>query len=214
MKMKKLPHGTVFAVPLPDETYICGRVLLDIYGCLRRRLFPHDSPLPAYGKAYLVEMYSTVLERPEHVPSPVLIEGAFVESKEVGNAWPIVGEEPVDPRKVEFPESLIGFRHELGDVAFDCGEIRIPLPVTREVLARANAEGSRHSSFLWAHTCLQTMGRASEVPSEYKAATLGGTDLRISPHRAEIYKHLPFRMEQSYFEKQAMLGLNFERLYE
>jgi hypothetical protein len=32
-------------------------------------------------------------------------------------------------------------------------------------------------------------------------------------YREQIYQHLPFRMEQTYFEKQAQLGLHFERFY-
>jgi hypothetical protein len=212
--MKKPLHGTVFAVPLPDGTYICGRVMLDIYGTLKRRLFPQDSPLPGLGQAYLIEMYSGIEHTPRYVPSPVLIPGAFVESKEVGKSWPIVGHEPINAKSVEFPESLIGFPHSRGQMAFQCGEIRFPLPIPLTEQQRIDVSGTRHSAFLWPFTCLHVMGRVSDVPAEYKMATLEGSDLRISRHRAEIYRHLPFHMEQSYFEKQAMFGLDFERLYE
>src|SRR5262249_64891 len=121
--MKEMAHGTLFAVPLPDGSFLCGRVMLDIRGCLKRHLFPATSPLPGLGKAHLSEMYAAVTPVPEYVPSPLLVPGAFIESWEVGRSWPIIGHMPVDPKTVEFPESLIGFSHPGGGVAFECGEI-------------------------------------------------------------------------------------------
>lgn len=212
--MKKLPHGQIFAVPLPDGTYVFGRVLLDVHGTLKRRLFPVDSPLPGMGQAYLVEMYSRVQQSPEYVPSTVLIPGAFVESKAVGNMWPIVGSKAVDPCTVEFPESTIGFTHATGQIAFECGEMSIPLPLSRAEQHGINAMSLRHSAYLWPFVCLWEMGRRMEVPDEYKMARLAGTDLRMSPQRPRVYEHLPFPMEMSYFEKQAQMGLHLERLYE
>lgn len=213
--MEKLAHGTLFAVPLPDGTYLSGRVMLDIYGCLKRRLFPEDSPLPGLGLAHLIEMYSAVTPTPEYVSSPQLVPGAFIESWEVGVSWPIIGHKPVDPKTVEFPESLIGYSHPGGDAAFECGEIRIFVPLSYDdVMDRIAVFCGRHSAYLWPYTCLRTMGRVSEVPSEYKTATLVDNDLRLSRHREELYQHLPFAKEESYFQKQAQLGLHLERLYE
>jgi hypothetical protein len=212
--MNKIAHGKIFAVPLPDGTYVCGRVLLDIYGLLKRRLFPVDSPLPGLGQAFLVEMYSGISKIAEFVPSPVFVPGAFIESKEIGKAWPVVGHETVDPRSVEFPESLIGFSHAGGETAFECGEISVALPLSRKELQRIAVLKSAHPAFLWPFTLLRTMGRESEVPVGYKTATLTDADLRFSPRRPRIFEHLPFSMEQTYFERQAQLGLNFERLYE
>jgi hypothetical protein len=204
--MTKLANGTLFCVPLPDGTFLSGRVILDIYGCLKKRLFPADSPLPGLGKAYLVEMYAAVLHKAEHVPSELLIPGAFVESHAVGAGWPIIGNMPVDPQKVSFPESLIGFMHSTGEVAFECGELSVPLPLSHSELDRIGVSRSRHSAFLWPYTCLRVMGREEEVPRDYKMAYLTGSDLRYSFHRKEIYKLLPFSMEQSYFEIQSRLG--------
>lgn len=213
--MTPLAHGALFAVPLPNGTFLCGRVLLDIYGCLQRRLFPAGSPLSGLGKAYLIEMYSAVVSVPEYMPSPILISGAFVESQEVGTTWPIIGLKPVDPKTVEFPEGLLIFMHTHGQVAFQCGEIHLPVPLSDYDLEERIVERTRrHSAFLWPYTCLRTMGRELEVPVDYKMASLSGGDLRLSPFREEVYRYLPFGMKESYFQKQATLGLHFERLYE
>ena len=211
--MKKLANGTLFSVPLPDGTFLCGRVMLDVYGCLKKRLFTHDSPLPGLGKAYLIEMYSAILQKAEYVASEVLIPGAFVESDEVGESWPIIGNRPVDPHEVQFPESILGYMHADGAIAFECGELRIPLPLAYESADKIGEFKRRHSAFLWPYTCLRVLGRESEVPTDYKMASLTGGDFRYSPYREEVYKHLPFAMEQTYFQKQAQLGLHLERLY-
>ena len=234
--MKKLPHGQIFAVPMPDGTYIFGRVMLDIYGVQKRRLLPVDSPLPFFNMGYLIEMYSGIQKKPEYVPSPILIAGAFVESKEVGNAWPVVGHEPVDPKKVEFPEGLIGYDTPQGEVALQCGEMRIPVPMIQRGAERKVGEnvvkdvgyfflsggeviysglGSYPSSH-WSYMCLWALGRVDEIPAEWPGVRVGLArgDLRFSPRRAEVYAHLPFPMELSYYEKQKQMGFNLERLYE
>jgi hypothetical protein len=212
--MNELLHGKIFAVPLPDRTFIFGRVLLDIYGVLKRRLLPADSPLSGLGQAHLVEMYSEIKDSPVYAPSSVLIAGAYVESKEIGSMWPILGERVVDPRGIDFPESVIGFAHSNGQMAFECGEISVPLPYSLAEQQRIGVFKRRHSAFLWPYTCLRVVGRGSEIPVDYKMATLEGGDLRLSPFRMRVYEHLPFQMKMSYFEKQRQLGLNIERLYE
>ena len=215
--MKKLAHGTIFAVPLPDGTYICGRVMLDVLGCIKRRLLPADSPLIGiFAEALLIEMYSAITSNPEYVPSQVLIPGAFVESKEVGKAWPVVGEEPIDPHKVEFPEALVGAVHTNGQAAFHCGEMEVLLPFNRGDLQEISVFHGRHSAFYWPYMCLWALGRKAEIPTDWIGITFERDDLRFcfSPHRARVYEHLPFQMEQSYFEKQAQMGLHLERLYE
>ena len=212
--MRKPTHGDIFAVPLPDGAFICGRVLLDIPGTVKERVLPHDSPLLFVRSCYLIELFSEVQSTPDYVPSPVRVCGVFVQSREVGKSWPLVGNIPVDPKLVEFPETLCGFRHRGGESAFSCGEIWVPLPVPELDIRRMNVYKSSYSVFLWPFTCLRLLGRGAAIPDIAKINSVLSHDLRLSPHRAEIYKHLPFRMEQSYFEKQAQLGLHFERLYE
>jgi len=211
--MKNNTHGTLFAVPLPDGTFVCGRVMLDIHACLKRRLFPADSPLPSLGQSLLVEMYSSISQTPKYSPSPKLISGAYVEPDELGESWHIIGHSPVNPREVEFPETIIGYVHPTGDGEFQCGEIQVSLPLDGDIARRVGQFKTRHSASLWHFTCLRAMGRECEVPKGYEGATMDGTDLRRSPHRAEVYQHLPFPMEMSYYDKQKLMGFDLDRLY-
>jgi hypothetical protein len=187
--------------------------MLDIDACLKRRLLPADSPLPSLGKALLVEMYSSISHTPTYTPSSTLIRGAYVESDELGESWQIIGHLPVNPREVEFPETIIGYMHPQGDGEFQCGEIKIPLPLEGDIARRVGEFKKRHSAFLWHYTCLRAMGRGGEVPKGYEGATLDGSDLRNSPRRASIYQYLPFPMEMSYYEKQKLMGFDLDRLY-
>jgi hypothetical protein len=211
--MKKTAHGILFAVPLPDGTFLFGGVMMDVYACLKRRLLPADSPLSSLGKAILVEMYSSLSPTLTYTPSPILIGGAFVESDELGESWQIIGHSPVNPLDVEFPETIIGYLHPEGDGEFQCGEITLPLPLEGDTARRIGELKARHSGFLWHYTCLRALGRGGEVPKGYEGATLAGSDLRNSPQRAFIYKHLPFPIELSYYEKQKMMGFDLGRLY-
>jgi hypothetical protein len=159
-------------------------------------------------------MYSGVSPTPQHMPSPSLIPGAFLEPLEIGRQWPIIGHSPVDPRTVEFPEALIGFHHADGQAAFQCGEIHYPIVMSHHDFDTISVFTCVHSAFLWPFTCLRTMGRGKDVPAEYKTATLTDNDLRFSSFREEVYEYLPIPMEESYFQKQARMGLHLERLYE
>lgn len=188
--------------------------MLDIYGCMKRRLFTAGTPLPGLGKAVLIEMYSAVSPVPKYAPSPLLIPGAFIERQEIGRLWPVIGHNAVDPSVVEFPEALIGYHHPEGQVAFHCGEIHLPIQMSHYDLDSIAVFTCIHSALLWPYTCLRTMGREKEVPEGYKTATLADNDLRFSPFREAVYQYLPFSMEEPYFQKQSKMGLHLERLYE
>lgn len=215
MSKKQINHGDVFAVPLPDNTYLFGRVMLDIHTITKKKLFPVDSPLPGLGKALLVEMYQRVFTSTDYKSSDILIPGAFVEPDEVGNEWPIITNVPIDYRDVQFPETMIVNMHAAGEVAYMCGEIRLLLPFSSRELDAMNVFSSRHSAFLWPYLCLHELGRVSEIPDEYRPTChLNDSDLRYTKHRTKIYKHLPLSPNDSYYVQQKQMGLNLERLYE
>jgi hypothetical protein len=165
--MTKTLHGNIFAVPLPDGTYICGRVLLDVRAIWKQRLLPHDSPLLYANSKCLVEMYSQVQSTPDYLASPLLVAGIFVDASELGKSWPLIGNEPVYSQKVEFPETLIGFHHPKGESAFECGEISVPLSLTEKEIHRMGLGvfKSSYSAFLWPFACWRLLGHEdSEIP--------------------------------------------------
>lgn len=214
LKKPAFKHGDIFAVPLPDGRFLPGRVMLDIYGCLKKRMLPHDSPLPGLGKAVLAEMYSVTSKHLDFEKSAISIPGAYVDSDEIGVGWPIIGNLPVDPHDISFPETLIGFNHENGEVAFECGELRINVPLHEEDARKINAYKSPHTSFLWPITCAQNINRPDLVPEKYRSYNgLVTSDLRYTLFRDAIFKHLPINPDDSYFTQQCQMGFNIGRLY-
>ncbi|WP_339743927.1 immunity 26/phosphotriesterase HocA family protein [uncultured Rubinisphaera sp.] len=215
MQKTKFRHGDIFAVPLPDGTYLPGRIMLDIYGCLKKRLFPEDSPLPGLGRAVAVEMYSKPITDLEFQKSEILIPGAYVDNDEFGNSWPIIGNNPVDPKSVQFPETLIGYMHTHGEVAFECGEISIPISMDLSKQREIGVYKSPKSTFLWPMMCLTQMDRLDLIPEKYRhCCGLSSSDLRYSKYRDMIYKLLPIKKTDTYYEQQKQLGLDFDRLYD
>lgn len=212
---KRFVQGDIFAVPLPDGTYLFGRVMLDIYAALKKRLFPADSSLAGMGKALLIEMYQEVAKTLDYQPSPLLIPGAILEPDEVGVTWPVVSNVPVDVHDVQFPEAMVGNRHPSGDVPFLCGKIRLPLPFTERDLDSMRVLQTVHSEFLWPYVCLHELGREGEIPDDCRpTSNLFGADLRVTQFRSEVYQHLPIRPSDSYYVPQKQLGLELERFYE
>ncbi len=215
MDNKSIQNGDVFAVPLPDSTFLFGRVMLNIHATTKKRLFPAGSPLPSLGKALLVEMYEQPLPSPNYKPSGILVPGAFVEADEVGGTWPIISNVAIDVHDVRFPETMIGHMHDAGEVDFECGEIDIPIPITLREMESMRVLSTRHSAFLWPYICLNAMGRGMEIPGEYTPSChLRDSDLRFSSHRALIYSYLPLNPNDSYYQQQQQLGLRLERLCE
>ena len=143
------------------ENFCPGESCWKSDGCLKRRYFPDNSPLPGLGKAYLIEMYSAISRKAEIISTDLLIHGAFIESTMIGDSWPIIGQKPVDPSEVEFPESVLVHMHADGAIAFECGELRIPLPLDYDYADKIGESMRRHSAFLWPYTCLRVMGRGN-----------------------------------------------------
>ncbi len=74
-----------------------------------------------------METYKELSITPEFKKSEILIPGIFVETEAIKDGdWTIVGNEPVDSTKIEFPEAIIRSNNV---ICFTKGEIQIELPV-------------------------------------------------------------------------------------
>jgi hypothetical protein len=214
MREDRFNEGDIFAVPLPTGEFIFGKIQLDVARLRRSRKLPPDSNLLALGNPVLVEMYRAVSPSSRYAPSQVLIPGAFLQTNEFGKKWKVVDHIEVDVPNVAFPESLIGHMHDEGSADFICGEIRIPLPISHAAYEDIDVCSTAHSTYYWPAVCMQELGRAEELPEEIRnMEQLSRQDLRFSEHRRYIYKLLPIDTDQSYYEQQAQLGYDIERLY-
>lgn len=147
--MKKISFkvGDLFAIPLLDGNYATGRILLypkkqkfkkiieetkkEIEGGEKDfpEAFMYGTEMPYHGGGILVEVYKEVFNEPTAKQSEVLIKGIEVSSYSIEREeWPIIGNIPVKPTEVEFPEFIVVIPPKR-QWYFCRGEVWIPLPV-------------------------------------------------------------------------------------
>jgi hypothetical protein len=102
--------GDVFQIPLPDGSFGYGRLLLDIRRLARTGLFTPPCALAGIcGSGLLVQLYR--VSYPEPLASVVGLRAIpvflseFVQNGQIYRAeFPIVGNLPVAPEEIDFPE--------------------------------------------------------------------------------------------------------------
>lgn len=209
--------GDLFALPLPTGEFLCGRVVLDVKRqCVRPRRLKAGSMLAFFDGAILVEVYRETTRTPTARRSELLVPGEFIDARSiVSGAWRVVGHEPVDPTRVEFPEGLklIGM-----DPHLVRGEVALRLDMPAEEMQQLDIYPTITGSGLIGDICLYYLGRAQESPNRETRApsdlTLDHSDLRFSEHRERIYRLAGADPRESYFEFSLRHGHDIRRFYE
>ncbi len=213
--MPTLKAGDLFAIPLPDSRYLTGRVILDIGQALKRGLITPGTMLGFQSGSILVETYRQISETPVPSISEVLIPGVFVgktlfSPREKGH-WHVIGHQPIDPTRVEFPEALYGSKRGM---MFTRGEIELPVPLGHEALDRFKARLAVLPAKLLADVCLYCLGLKDLVRSPVAAAgALPEADLRYTDQRDEIYRLIGDDPNQTYHEMSTRHGHDVARLF-
>ncbi len=216
--MTNFKCGDIFSVQLPNQKYISGRVMLDVYKqCYETNIIKELSGLFFYQECILVEVYSELFDEPTPKQSKILISGIFfANDPQRISTWELIGHQPVDPLQVEFPETLpsIGVQ--------DClvrGEITLPLrgrkrqrhfpyglPDILPALTSPKAIVNISLYYLNLKHLITT-----PYPEMHNLAT---SDLRFSEHRSRIYEILGEDENQSYYEMSSKLGFDITKFYE
>jgi hypothetical protein len=183
--------------------------------CIRPKLLKPESPLNFFNGSLLVEIYKSTFSEPTANPSEVLIPGIFIDSSYLeSGGWLIMAHENVDPKEVEFPESLVGRGLR---AQFIRGEIALDIDLQREELQRINVYGTKKPSGILGEICLYYLGRAHEINNprlkDIELRSLKDSDLRFTKHRSEIYHLLGEDENQSYYEMSTRLGYDIQRFY-
>jgi hypothetical protein len=214
--MAKFKAGDIFTFKLPTNEYMCGRIMLDVkQQCIRPKLIKPESPLNFFNGSLLVEIYKSTSSEPTANRSEVLIPGVFIGSNFLESGeWSIMDDENVDPKEVEFPESLVarGLRAQ-----FIRGEIALDIDLKEEELQRLNVYRTKMPSAIIGEICLYYLGRADEINNpqvqDIELLSLKDSDLRFTEHRSEIYHMLREDENQSYYEMSTRLGYDIQRFY-
>jgi hypothetical protein len=106
---KRLREGDIFYVNL-NENYIFGKILVDINNRILKLEPKHKYKF--YSGCYLVEIYKGICNEPKLTTNEIIVPGQFIlraafYSKYVKQSdWNFYKNEPIDYKKLDFPEFL------------------------------------------------------------------------------------------------------------
>ena len=212
--MLKPKIGDIFALPLVNQQYLCGRILLDVeQQCVQSNLMSVNSPLDFYRGLLLVETYSKISKEPIYSgEEKTLIPGFFIDPEPIeSEKWPVIDHHSVNPLKVEFPETIGRFN---GLPHFKRGEICLALPEEVEEMEGLDIYPTITSPYILPDSCLYYLGLTDLLtPVQIITSNLKKMDLRFSEYRSQIYQMLGEDENQSYYEMSSRLGYNISRFY-
>jgi hypothetical protein len=217
-KEQSFKAGDIFSVEIAPNEYAFGRVLLDVYKqCVEKGYIGINHSL-AVGdrKTIFIEFYREVFnEKRFDVENPeVLIPGIFTLNLCLLDfEWEVVGHKPVDPVKVDFPESLTidgAFKGK-----FIKGELDAQVIITAEEIEQIGIYPSLESLMAIPEFILYSLGRQDEIKEERRQLRdLKNIDLRFSDYRDKIYALLPSEFNKPYYELAKEKGFDLARFYE
>ena len=215
---QKFKAGDIFAVEIAPNEYAFGRVLLDVYKqCVKKGHIGINHSL-ALGnrKTIFIEFYREVFnEKRFDVENPeLLIPGIFTLNLCLLDfEWEVVGHKPVDPVKVDFPESLSidgAFKGK-----FIKGELYAEVAITVEEIEQIRIYPSLESLMAIPEYILYSLRRQDEINEERRQfRDLKNIDLRFSEYRDKIYALLPLEFHKPYYELAKERGFDLARFYE
>ena len=224
--MNDYTAGDLFIFPLrPTGEWMGARLMLDVERqCVQPKRIELGSPLYAFPKALLIEVYRPVFATAEAAAAvaaaiagaeaDILIPGIFVSQGcfESGS-WRVIGHRAVDPATVAFPEALI---HKQGRTHLVQGEVSRPLEISFKKVREINAYTTAYPCGILGEIALFQLGRADEIgkpAAALKLRDLARSDLRFSPHHAWIYEQLGEKPDVSYQLLAKRRGHDLRRFY-
>jgi hypothetical protein len=202
--------GDVFSFPLPTGESLCGQVLFDVSEqAIAPKVVGSSSPLMSLPSAMLVRVFR---ERDE---GPPLVDGVFVRRGVLPlGAWRVEGRREFDVHSVAFPQTLIR-----AGVAthFRWGEVSIPLSVDDHFFDRNRVLLGVYPLTLLGDICMIAQGRADELglpPRLIELRSLHRSDLRYSPKRSLVYRHISLSPDDTYYDTALAQGFDLRRFYE
>lgn len=212
--MAKFKHGDIFSIRLSNGKYISGRIMLDVKKqCVLSKKIGSDSPLDFFNGTLLVDLYKNISDEPVFSLTEPLIPGIFIlDTALKSGQWPIISYEGVDPKCVEFPETLANVQ---GRLCFQRGEVVLPFPTNASLHDNLEIYPTIHRPEklpLISNYYLHLEGIIKHMNDE-QMRDLKHCDLRFSNYRAEIYALLGEDEDESYYEISSRLGYDISRFY-
>ena len=215
--MKKGKAGDIFKIPLTEDEYAFGRLMLDVRAqCIETGKIANDNPLMIFPDALLIEIYRNTSAGQLPSNLEVLIPGLFSSNHCLRDgSWEIIDHKDVDPRELEFPESLSA--GETSGAMLVRGETRQPVPMDMNEIMDIGIYPTMHPCRVLQELILFHLGRKDEIenrePDEVEYYELTNYDLRYYPERNRILTSGGIDPDEKYYELATRLGHDPGRFY-
>jgi hypothetical protein len=212
--------GDIFNFEIADNEYGFGRVILDIYPqCLKPGLIDQQSLLlNGNEESIFIELFEKTSTNPELEidTKKVLVPGLFTSNFEIeDNYWKVIGNEPIDPTKIDFPEFLT---HEgASQGKFIKGELSTIIDISYEDVEAIKIYANEFAVFSIPDIVLFALGRKDEMETNSDAhhmVDMSKNDLRFSKHKAKVYDKLPADFKGKYYDVSKALGYDLKRFFQ
>jgi hypothetical protein len=212
-----MKSGDIFRFPLNSREWAFGKIWLDIQKGIDSKKINKESPLFAFPKSILVEIYveTSTGKLPDKRKS--LIPGIFTGSGCLKDeTWEIIGNEKVDAKEIDFPEGLSS--EKTTQAAFIKGEVRKLFDMEFEEIEKIGIVPNIQPCRIFHEFVLFHLGRRNEIDNPYleniELRNLGKYDLRFSSVRKKILDLAGLDENESYNEMSKRFGFDLERLIE
>jgi Immunity protein 26 len=197
--------GDVFQVALPDGSFAYGRILLDLRRLARAGLFVTPCALAGMcGSALLVRLYkkafpSPTLSMAELTDAPSFL-GELLDRRPIyGGDYPIVGNLPVCPSELDFPEYVCSFHENPAwHFSYQKGGAVAELPMTHK-----ECESLPKPSFSFGYAVDHLLAEIHDPAGREKHAR---GELRVDPRRDSILARVGLRPGMCYDEICTKVG--------
>lgn len=219
--MKRLNNGDVFSYKLLNDQYLFGKIIFLPNRNTYKLLINPKCYLAGWFKgSYLLNIYNQISMDKELKTKDLSYEGIFVSSSEFSDnkeRIEIIGNEQINPKEVEFPET-VGANREDG-YFLQRGELILPIKDITPDIERKISEEKVVNSFTdicsFGDAILFYQNRKSEMQREYFAGWKHTpSDLRFhSELKNKIYNLIGEAPNQNYYELALKYGYDLTRLY-
>lgn len=215
-KMKRnISVGDVFAIQIEQsQCYYFGRVLLDVQKQYDKNGQKHNY-LDWQGQSLLIETYKHISEKFDLKDYDIAIQSIFVPKKYLlEEDITVIGNVPVDPKLVTFPETLKNFER---DYFLTTGELALKTTYTAdEAENHFKVFPTLENTYYIQIATLDYAGRTDLIVDKEDIMDnyFKFSDLKSLPQkRAEIYQQLGEDHNMSYYDLALKHGFDLCRLY-
>ena len=210
-KYQQYKTGDIFSFKISEQEYGFGQVILDVYNQGMKRGLIDKSSRIYFGtnETILIDVfkYTSIESTFDPSKSERLIPGLFTSHADILlGYWQIIGDRPIDTKKIDFPEFLSHQGQSKGQ--FTKGEVSVSIEMDFQEVESLALFPTEISSINVPKFAAFLLGKNDD-----QKMNLGNHDIRFSKEKEKIYSKLPEEFKQDYYSLSSSKGFDIERFY-